>query len=1065
MQDYHIRFYLLCKQPQITVNDEPLAVTPQALKLLIYLADSAETVYAREDLIRLVYGTVLARDTFRKKVMYPIRQRIPDFPLETGRGDLLYFERDKVWVDSRVFVEETRELLDGIRRFGKDDYRRAQDILELHQEAFLLDYHPKSGEGIDDSPFLAWQNSRRRDLVALYHQLLDQTIRYGVKQQRHWSDAQRFAERWRGSLNPSAKPLQYLIWLAAHQHSDALNSLLVELRERETAGELPMGPSWAEWDRVLKRGKTMALSRLLPDTAPEANSVGEDRSDDLTGRRDVLEQILAFITVPRPEPVFAVTGLPGVGKTALTHAAARLLQERHPDYQVVRVEFSAQLDLEHLCNQLLAALGKPDLFTLDYAQKRQRLAQLLRAPRLVVILDEGHTTHLANPDTLTTVLTLLDGACVLLVARVLPRFPHFVVELAGLDEAQTRAFLVRLVPWLSDLAETQFTELAALTGGLPLLLHIIAGGLKKELGRMHSLLDALKRQGTLDFQRDVYTVYEQVLAWLWQYLDSKDKDLLYAISLFAPLDGAGGEDLRTVLVSVLAPERLDAKLNRLIALHLVERPRDASAAPRHALHPIILDFVRRRSGQRRRPYTQLIERAYIHYLLDLIDAHSRESDRLDAYQQSVLHLFDLVLFGDDHVWARPQAIESLNRIFPYFEMRGLHAAASRLFTRALDLGQFASVTTHIQMLRSAAKIASIRADDEEPLKLYQRALDVAQDAAVTTQYASLYHGIGSIYMEKGRFREAIQNFETAARWVDAAQQKPLLYAIWSNLGVCASRQGQFERARQHYQKVLAHLGGSGIDLPPELQTIAQFVQTWLGITCTELGDYETAMRHFDASMALARVLNYPQLMGYLYLNIGLAYCYQAAYDEADDCFHRASLIAEQIEHAALRTQVTFNQAILASKRSLHQEALRLHRIALIEATDHDLTWVKPQILISLGKAYLRVEQFESAQQPFGEVLQLPQITAAYIAQALYGLASSVVLKAHFIGDNRVETTFELIHPRFDSLPLDRLPLQEVGDYLDWTHTAFQRDLDHIPQLARYRIVDALHLWIAHVGVT
>ena len=80
--------------------------------------------------------------------------------------------------------------------------------------------------------------------------------------------------------------------------------------------------------------------------------------------------------------------------------------------------------------------------------------------------------------------------------------------------------------------------------------------------------------------------------------------------------------------------------------------------------------------------------------------------------------------------------------------------------------------------------------------------------------------------------------------------------------------------------VLDGLGGDEINLPPEFQTVAQHVHTALGLTFTELGDYDAAMHHFQQSMALARLLNYPQLIGYLYLNIGLIYCYRKEYERS-----------------------------------------------------------------------------------------------------------------------------------------------------------------------------------------
>ena len=732
MENSEIRFYLLRKQPQIVVNDgQSLNFSSQALKLLIFLADNGESEYDRQELIRQVYGTEFARDTFRKKVVYPIRKLIPDVLPETSGGDVIRFTCDQVWVDSRIFAEKARDLVRATPGFNKKHYLAAREVLDLYQEAFLLEYHPKPSDLGNDQSFLSWQKNRQRDLTSLYHQLLDQVISFCLKQERYWSEANFYGEQWLHSLNPSAKPLQYLIWLAAHQRSDALTDYLAELREREEAGEQPMGPPWVEWSDLLKRGKLIPLARLLPQSEQSTGDRADDWTDEQIDRKEILEQILSLLTAPR-EQVFAVVGLPGVGKTELAHTAAQLLRERSPGCKIVLLELTAQLDLELLCNNILNDLGRQDLFTLDYAKKRQRLRQLLQAPNLAIIVDEGHTTHFANVDTLNTVLAILSGARIMVIARELARFDHYVIELPGLDEDQTKSFLVSRVSWLKEIEEVHFKEIADLTRGLPLLLHIIVGGLKKELGRVHSLIAYLKAHNVSpDLNQDVYAIYESILAWLWQYLTSKDKDLLYAISLFAEGDGADNADLNFVLGNPVPDENIQQRLYHLVDMHLVERKVGFSSEARYVLHPIILDFVLRWTQHPRRPHASLIEQAYIRHILDFIGLYHDQVERLDEHKQNIFHMFDLVFLNDDHVWARPQAVEVLRQVFPYFEMRGLHSTASRLITRVLTLGEFESVLQHIQMMRNAAKIAFIRADEEQALRLYEEALVLAEESGCT----------------------------------------------------------------------------------------------------------------------------------------------------------------------------------------------------------------------------------------------------------------------------------------------------------------------------------------------
>ena len=600
VQPHPARIYLLSKQPKIYINDLELKPIPPALKLLLYLAESGETEYDRDELIRLVHGstTVQTRETFRKKTLYLIRHEFPD-ALPKLKGDaVVKFSPEQFWVDSRVFAEHARNLISGSRVFDKEDYLSATEVLDLYKAPFLAEYHPKSSGSADNTQFPAWQKSRQHALELLYQELLDRVIPFCLQRERHWEEARRYAETWRQS--GSAKPLQYLIWLAARERSDLLKVYLEELRTHEEAGGLSMGRSWSEWNSLIKAGRSIPLSWVL-QTEPTANTYTapvDGTVESQFDRRYELEQMLAEFTNPNREVIFAVNGLPGAGKSALARTVANLLLEQHPNYKVVKLELTAPLDLELLCNNILNELGRQDLLTLDYAKKRQRLIQLVQAPNHVFIVDEGYTTYFADPKARNQVLEILRNTHTMLVGREMPRFKHFVIDLLGLDIEPTKHFLVSRVAWLKDIEGEKLTEIAALTGGLPLLLHIVVGGLKKELGRVQSLINDLQANGVAANEDwDVYRVYDSVLAWLWQYLELKDKDLLYALSLFAPEDGTTRADLDAVLGTIMPEDRFPHRIDRLIDMHLVERRADHAAEARYVLHPIILDFVQRRARE------------------------------------------------------------------------------------------------------------------------------------------------------------------------------------------------------------------------------------------------------------------------------------------------------------------------------------------------------------------------------------------------------------------------------------------------------------------------------------
>ena len=246
-----------------------------------------------------------------------------------------------------------------------------------------------------------------------------------------------------------------------------------------------------------------------------------------------------------------------------------------------------------------------------------------------------------------------------------------------------------------------------------------------------------------------------------------------------------------------------------------------------------------------------------------------------------------------------------------------------------------------------------------------------------------------------------------------------------------------------------------------MQEVAQFALGALGLIYTEQGEYDRAKDCYERSMNLARQFHFTERLGYLYLNLGVMYYQMQDYDAAHDCFIQGGDIAEQIGSVELRIQFLWNRGALASIRFAHKEAFLLLRSAFIEAQDNDLKWMKPRILIALGKAHLRSELPDAARRDFIEAWSLPALSVKHAAQCLYGLSLSIMLKEFTVGNNDVETSLELAQPLLDALSSLSIPLSEVIAQLDFAHETFQHDLDHFPHLERFRINDMLQIWASN----
>ncbi len=1066
MVDQPIKVYFLRKHPQVKIDGNPEKISSQSLSLLMYIADNGDPEYNREDLATLLYGTSKeAREKLRREALFRLPERLRSKVFGTEQRDIIQFAVDEIWVDSREFAQQAGELLQKGLAFKKKDYLRAKEILQLYNDDFGLDFYPVSAKQSDNNNFIKWKNKRQQKLADWYHSLLDRTILYCLRQKSHWAEAELYAEKWLGSINPGTMPLQYLIWLAVNQQSPRLDSYLEQLQNYQSRSGVISGFTADEWRGMLKSHHPIPISIFDPQTQDEALELVLPADEtDILGRTNTIQEILELFLSSSEARVFAIAGLPGVGKSQIARTAAQALRKKNEAYKVIELELTLDLNLEQLCNTILAELGRHEVLGLDYGAKRRRLKQLMHSPNLYIVVDEGHTNAFVDPATLQTVLELVEGARVMLVARQMPHFDRYLMEIAGFNWEQTKTFFVGRIPHLNHLSDSQFQDIATLTGGLPLLLQIIAGFMKKELSRTTSLIDRLKfLSAEADFKENAVSAYGAILDWLFQYMDTKERDLLYTISLFSPTEGATLEDVTAVFSSVvLTSEKVKLKLNRLVDLCLVEMKRMSDSTIRYRLHPIIFEFVRQRSEEARQIYFPIIEQAYIKTLLAYVNSYYEQPARLDEHQQNIIHMLDIVLFNEAHAWARPQAIEAMNKIYPYLEKRGLYVLAAKLFNRACELGQFATSALHIEMVYRAGKIEYQQTNLERALSRYEEALLLSQNFQSTEYLGNIYFSVGSVYLRRAEFPAVRKNLEAAETWANRNQQIPLLYSIWTNMGVCAHAQGQPETAQKYYLRVLEHLGDDVFNLSPELQLIAQHIQMNLGVTYNDLRKPDQAKFHFEQSLSLARQLDYPEQLGYVYLYLGITYFQIKDYDAASNCFIQGGIIADRIQHVELQTQLQWNQGALASIRFEHKEALFLLRSALIQADKYDLQGVKTRIMVGLGKAYLRMEGFDSALQCFTQALVLPSALPHHWAQSLYGAGLSIMLRKFVIGNQDVEITLEELNPVLNMLRLPELPDNALFfPQLQEAENTFQKELDHFPELVRYCLVEALKIWLAN----
>ncbi|MFC8518561.1 BTAD domain-containing putative transcriptional regulator [Streptomyces sp. NPDC057257] len=317
-----------------------------------------------------------------------------------------------------------------------------------------------------------------------------------------------------------------------------------------------------------------------------------------TARTPELHALLTRRTsTPTPTPtVTVISGMAGVGKTALALHAAHHLRERFTDGQLYLNLHGATpgmtpLTPTHALTALLRDLGTDPRDIPEHPDAASALLRSLLAPtRTLLLLDGAATAAQVRPllpagpgcaviVTSRSPLTALDGA---------RRFP-----LTPLSAEESATLLRSLSGRHADDLDAAH-PLVELTGRLPLALRIVAA----RLAARHALTpDVLARQLTATEGRLHHLEYDDLsvrrsLAVAHDALAASDRPADRDAALL--LRGVGTLDLPTYGAPLLArltgthPHRAEAALDRLVDVALLEE----TTYGRYTPHDLVRDFAR-----------------------------------------------------------------------------------------------------------------------------------------------------------------------------------------------------------------------------------------------------------------------------------------------------------------------------------------------------------------------------------------------------------------------------------------------------------------------------------------
>jgi DNA-binding winged helix-turn-helix (wHTH) protein len=289
----------------------------------------------------------------------------------------------------------------------------------------------------------------------------------------------------RGAGLIEARPDGYVIMVAPEDFDvSRLGRLLQAARDAASTGDRQTEAEVLRQALALWRGEPLvdvASERLHQDAAARLTEQLPLDLADFVGRADLVDRIEQLLGDDRAVPVVALSGSPGVGKTALAIHAAHRLAARFPDGQLFVNLHGATAGLEPLAplevlGRFLRVLGTdPAAIPADLDEASGVFRSRVADRRMLVVLDNA-----ADAAQVAPLLPGASGCGVLVTSRraltSLDGAAH--LHLDVLEPGEALELLRRLAGEVRIAGEPEAAaEAATLCGRLPLALRIVGARL------------------------------------------------------------------------------------------------------------------------------------------------------------------------------------------------------------------------------------------------------------------------------------------------------------------------------------------------------------------------------------------------------------------------------------------------------------------------------------------------------------------------------------------------------------------------------------------------------------
>jgi DNA-binding SARP family transcriptional activator/tetratricopeptide (TPR) repeat protein len=693
------------------------------------------------------------------------------------------------------------------------------------------------------------------------------------------------------AANPLRERLASQLMLALHRagrQADALSAARAFRAALADQQGLDPGRAFTQLEQAILRDDPR-LDHRPPQTLdePGRRPAGQGRprqrvnflpydTPDFSGRDAELNRLA------RSEPrgaeavtLWAIDGMPGIGKTALAVHAAHRLADRFPDGQLFvdllahtpgRQPVGADAALEILLRQL----GVPaERIPVSLADRAAMWRAELAGRRVLVVLDNA-----ADAGHVRSLLPGASHSCVLITSRR---------SLTGLEGAQALpldllpaadalGLFTRIVGDRADAEPIAVLDVLQLCGFLPLAVRIAAARLQHRprwtvaylAGRLRDQRRRLAELAAED--RGVSAAFTMS----YQQLDAAQQRLFRLLGLHP---GRDIDVLATAALAGITPDNAESLLEDLLDANLVAQQEPG----RYTLHDLLREHARatvaatETDSARREALTRVFD-YYLHTASAAVDhlyPYSRHLRPQAAGPSSVAVPFDgaaeanrwleaeranLIAAGThagENDWAAAHTSRLAATLHRYLDDHAHHPDALTLHTQALRASQSRDDQAgEVQALLDLGITLWRQGRYDEATEHSKRALDLAHQTGDQLGEARAWYRLGVAHLRQREFEQALDCYQRSLRVNRRLGERLGEANVLGNLGLLYERQGRYEQAHEYQQRAL--------DLYRELGTRGGEATTLgnLGTVYRRQGRYEQARAHHHQALVLFRELGY-----------------------------------------------------------------------------------------------------------------------------------------------------------------------------------------------------------------